>query len=141
MAKKKAASATTKTVALTAEEFQKLTPEEQTAYLNGILEENSTLQSENSSLKKAADATKKEAPSFEVDADEENDIEGGEYQFTCPAFTWDDGIVIKADELITQAGSKKPREAEKAQAILAELIKRRSGIVKRIEVPGAGEEE
>jgi hypothetical protein len=80
-------------------------------------------------------------PSFEVPEDEDNDIEGGEYQFTCPTFTWDDGSVIQVSELWAQASSKKQKEADKAQEILAELVKRKSGILKRKEAVAAGGED
>jgi hypothetical protein len=127
MGKKKAnGAAASKPAALTAEEFQKLSPEEQVAHLNSLQESNSALQAEADTLKK--EATKDLLPSFEVEDDDANDVEGGEYQFTCPTFTWDDNSVINVRELVAEA-SGKDKAAEKAQGIMAALVARKSGIV------------
>jgi len=127
MAKKNTKGAAANTAALTSDEFQKLSAEEQAAAMEKLLKENAD-------LKAAAKQTTKEVlPSFDVEDDEENEIEGGEYQFTCQTFTWDDGSVIKVRELIADSESKDKKVAEKAQAILGGLVLRKSGIVKRKE--------
>ncbi len=127
MAKKKTKGAAASAAALTAAEFQKLSPEEQAAKLEA-------LQAENAKLKAGVKSSgKEELPSFEVDADEEAEIEGGDYQFTCPTFQWDDGKVIDVRKLMAEAESDDKKAAEKASAIMSELVARKSGIVKRKE--------
>lgn len=134
MGKKETKGAAAKVAALTPEEFKKLTPEEQLAYLQKVTDANASLQSANDELSaKVKEATKEELPTFEVDADEENDIEGGEYQFTCPTFHWDDNSIIKVRDLMADTESKDKKVAEKALAILGHLVARKSGIVKRKE--------
>jgi hypothetical protein len=127
MAKKDNKSAAIK-AALTPEEFQKLTPEEQAAYLAAAFE----AQSENQTLKTsiAAELKKNSPVSFEIEEDVENDIEGGTYEFTCPTFTWDDNSVINVREL---SASKDEKDKKKYEEICAELVYRKSGIVRRKE--------
>lgn len=128
MAKGKGKSVTLKSVTLTAEEFQKLTPEEQVEYLNKLQSSNDELTSQVKSAKKEA----QELPSFDVDEAGEN-YEAGEYQFTCPTFTWDDNRIINVHDLVAEAEGKDEKIAEKAQAIISSLVARQSGIVKRKE--------
>ena len=121
MAKKsQTKAAAPKAAALTADQFAELTPAQQQEFL-------ASLQKENSALKAAATAKgHTPLPTFDVEADPENDIEGGEYQFTFPTFTWKEGKVINAAELIAEAGGSDAKKAEAAQAILAELVRRKS---------------
>lgn len=93
--------------------------------------DNAALAKQNAELTKEVKGNS--LPSFEVDDDEENDIEGGEYDFTCPTFTHDDGSVIDVRELMVGFNSKDRKVAEKAQAIVANLVKIKSGIVQRKE--------
>ncbi len=131
MAKKTNTGATTKVVALNAEEFQKLTPAEQIAHLTSLQETNAGLEEK---LKEAIKEAKPDSlPTFEVDADDENDIDGGTYEFTCPTFTWDDNSIINVRELSAESESKDKKVAEKANAIIAGLVQRKSGIVRRKE--------
>jgi hypothetical protein len=134
MGKKESKGTAAKVAVLSPEEFKKLTAEEQTKYLTDIVAQNALLQSANAELTaKVKEATKEELPTFDVDADEENDIEGGTYQFTCPTFHWDDNSIINVRELMADTESKDKKVAEKAQAILGHLVARKSGIIKRKE--------
>lgn len=126
MAKRKPSNATAKAVALSAEKFQKLSPEEQMAHFT-------KLQSENSELKAAVkESVKGELPTFTVDEAGET-FEAGEYEFTAPTFTWDDNTVINVHELMVDAESANEKVALKASAIISSLVARNSGIVKRKE--------
>ena len=123
---------------LSQEELQKLTPEQQTEYFNklqaahaDLAKKASDLEVENASLK--AESKQEELPSFEVEADDENDVEGGTYQFTAPTFTWDDGSVINVRELVEGAESADKKVAAKAQEILAALVARKSGLIRKEE--------
>jgi hypothetical protein len=84
------------------------------------------LEAENAALKKASPLL---LPSFEVDDDAANDIEGGVYQFTAPALTWDDGLVIDVRKLAAS-------EEKKYQALFAEicakLVQQKSGLLKKV---------
>ena len=123
MGKKKTTSAAAKTAALTAEEFQKLSAEEQVAYLEKVQAENAELKS---SLKKAATT---ELPT--VDVEETDEVAAGTYQFTCPTFTWDDNRIIDVRELVAEAESADEKVSQKAQVIIAQLLQRNSGILAR----------
>jgi hypothetical protein len=125
MAKKEPKAAAPKGAAVTAEQLEKLTPEEQIALLK---KQNEELSAKNNELTK--EVTKDVAPSFEVDEDEDNDIEGGEYEFTAPTFTWDDGSVINVKELVEGSQSKDAKLAQKANEILAALVTRKSGLIR-----------
>lgn len=86
------------------------------------------LATDNRKLTAVVDAIEEEkaktAPvSFEVEDD-------GAYEFTCPAFTWDDGSVINVREL---ANSKDEKDQEKYATICAHLVARESGIIRRKE--------
>jgi hypothetical protein len=115
---------------LSPEEFQKLTPEEQYELLNKAQGEAAALAEENKKL--VVSKGKPELPSIEVDDDEDNDIEGGEYQFTAPTFTWDDNTVIAVKDLVAGLGSKDKRVKEKAEDIVAKLVARKSGLLLRL---------
>jgi hypothetical protein len=125
MGKKQTKAAAPKGAAVTAEQLENLTPEEQIALLK---EQNAELAAVNSELTK--EVTKDVPPSFEVDEDEDNDIEGGEYEFTAPTFTWDDGSVINVKELVEGSKSKDAKLAQKANEILAALVLRKSGLIR-----------
>lgn len=147
MSKKPSKSTAEKFAVLSTEELQKLTPEAQQEYFlklqeahtalaaeaDQLLSTNATLEAEAKKLKK--EKKQEELPSFEVEEDEENDIEGGEYQFTAPSFTWDDNSVIDVRELVAAAEgieSKDPKikaKADKAAEIISKLIARKSGII------------
>jgi hypothetical protein len=121
-----------------AEEFKKLSPAEQAAYVEKLVADKASLENTNKQLatensKLSITKGKDELPSFEVDEDEDNDIEGGTYQFTSPTFTWDDGIVINVRTLAEETQSNDKKVAEKALAILAKLVAIKSGIVTRKE--------
>jgi len=137
MAKKNTkGAAATMAAAFNAEEFQKLSPEEQAAYIEKLHSDNAALQEAAEAAKAAAKTSTKKGdakslPTFEVE--EEKDIEGGEYQFTCPTFTWDDGKVIDVHKLMAMAESKEEKVSGPAGAIMGELVRRKSGIVKRKE--------
>jgi hypothetical protein len=134
MGKKETKGTTTKVVVLSPEELQKLSPEDLMNYASSLGEKAATLQSSNTELAaKVKEATKDVLPSFDVDADEEHDIEGGTYQFTCPTFHWDDNRIIDVRELMAETESKDKKVAEAAQAILGHLVARKSGIIARKE--------
>jgi hypothetical protein len=101
-------------------DLSKLTPEEKDKMLMD-------LQSENTQLKASVKTAKAaELPSFEVDEDEENDVEGGTYQFTAPRLTWDDNQEYDVRAL---AASKEKKDMELYDTICAELVLRKSGLV------------
>jgi hypothetical protein len=122
MAKKKTTGAAAKSAALTAEEFQKLSAEEQVAYLEKV-------QAENAELKSSLKAVSTELPSVDVEGTAE--VEAGTYQFTCPTFTWDDGRIVDVRELVAEAESAEEKVSQKAQVIIAQLLQRNSGILAR----------
>lgn len=106
------------------------TKEELQARLATLEAENKKLVSEKKKLLKEAlaEAAKTAPVSFEVEGDAEN--ESGEYEFTAPTFTWDDNTVIDVRELANSTNSK---DKEKFASICAELVHRKSGIVRRKE--------
>lgn len=92
------------------------------------------LEADNATLsEKVKEAKKEELPTFDVDEDKENDIEGGTYQFTCPTFHWDDNSIVDVRKLVADSESDDAKVAEKAQAILGHLVARKSGIIARKE--------
>lgn len=131
MGKKNTKGAAAKVAALTPEEFQKLTPEEQLEHLNKLQQSNSEL------AEKAALAEGKvkdvELPSVEVEEDVENGIDGGDYQFHHQNFRWDDGNIINVVDLVADAEGKDKIKAAKATSIIANLVKRKSGVLQRKE--------
>lgn len=105
-----------------------------------LAEENQKLSSEVKAVN--AEAAKNAPVSFEVEDDEEKGIDGGDYEFTCPTFTWDDGSVVNVRERFAKlrvlAEQKSLTKEEKEfvhqlQTMCAELVKRQSGIVRRKE--------
>jgi hypothetical protein len=84
------------------------------------------LEAENASLKKAAPQL---LPSFEVDDDADNDIEGGTYQFTAPALTWEDNSVIDVRVL---AASVEEKHQALYEEICAKLVQIKSGLLKKV---------
>lgn len=56
--------------------------------------------------------------------------DGSKYEFTCPTFTWDDGIVYNVRKLEEEA-AKDAKAAEKYASICAQLIVRESGIIRK----------
>jgi hypothetical protein len=128
--------------AISPEEFKKLTPEEQLAKLNELQTANAEASAKLAGAEKAAKAARKDAdkagvvelPVIEdVEEDEDNEIEAGDYQFTAPTFTWDDGSVIKVTDLVANLSSKDKKVFEKAEFIVASLLQRKSGLLKRKE--------
>jgi hypothetical protein len=139
MTKKKATKgAAAKAVALSPEEFQKLTPEQQLELLNNLQSEKTFIAGQlehaektNAKLKASVKSKDKEVvlPSFEVDEDKKNGIAGGVYGFTCPSFTFG-GKVYKAEKVVADAESDSETVALEAQAVLSALVSKKSGIVK-----------
>lgn len=136
---------------LTLEEFQKLTPEEQAARfselvsanqaladqakaaaddLDRIASENEKISQRNAALEK--EVKKDELPTIEG-VEKDGDIEAGDYQFTAPTFTWDDGSVVNVRELMADAESSDEKVSSAAQVIIAKLLQRKSGILRRKE--------
>lgn len=140
MGKKNAKSTATKVAVLSPEEFKKLTPEEQVEYVTKLQSHNESLVNQSAELLvKIADAKKGKPgkgkdplPSIEVDEDEENDIEGGEYEFTSPTFTHG-GKVIKVADLMADAEGKDNKKSEAALTVIAALVKRKSGLLRKKE--------
>lgn len=137
---KKDSKSTVEITVLSPEEFQKLTPEQQLELLNTLAAKNAEAEA---AVKKLEAKAKKQAskpgkkaekvlPSFEVDADKKNGIEGGEYEFTAETFTHK-GVVLNAAEVVKQAESDDEHLALTAQTVLADLVKRKSGVLKRKE--------
>jgi excinuclease UvrABC nuclease subunit len=142
MTKTKNKSAAAKVAALSPEEFQKLTPEEQAAefaklhaahaaaseQLNGA---QAAAKKAESKLKAAVKGSEKEEmPSFEVDADKKNGIEGGEYQFTTRTFTHG-GKVLQAKKVVEAAEGEEDDPATiEAMAVLSALVDKKSGIIR-----------
>lgn len=139
MANKRNKSALTTVSALTPEEFQKLTPEEQLAHFNKLNEAHAELAAKNQELvaevKEAQKAAKADSlPVVEgVEEDTANDIEAGDYEWTAPLFTWDDGNVIDVRELMADAASDEEKVSQKATVIIAKLLQRKSGLLRRKE--------
>ncbi|HEY3403883.1 MAG TPA: hypothetical protein VGK59_10880 [Ohtaekwangia sp.] len=128
--KKKNTGAAAKVAALTPEQFAGLSPEEQAKYVADLQNTNAALTDKTVELEgKLKEAKPDELPSIEVDEDEENEIEGGTYQFTCPTFTWDDGSVINVRELVDGLKSKDKKTKTKAENIVAKLVAIKSGIL------------
>lgn len=124
MAKKKPADAPVNAGAFSQDEFQKLTPEEQVAHLQAA---NQALASENKSLAKAA------AKGGVVVLPTVEDEAGNEYQWTAPTFTWDDNSIISVESLMEGAASDDEKLKEKAEVIIAGLIQRESGLLRKVE--------
>lgn len=95
--------------------------------------ENKKLSTANKQLAKAAkaEAEKKAPPSIEVEGS--GDIESGTYVFTAPSFTWDDGKVINTRQLVADAQSENEKVSQRANSIIADLLARQSGILRRKE--------
>jgi hypothetical protein len=127
--KNKGAAAKPKVAALTAEEFQKLTPEEQVAHLAKVQEENAALTSAVAASKKNG---KLPLPSIQVEDDAANDIEGGEYQFTCASFMRH-GNVYDVNKLMADAEGKDEKKSQQALAMIAKLVQIKSGVLRRKE--------
>lgn len=90
------------------------------------------LKAHNAKLEKTAkeEAAKNSPVTFEVEEDAENGIEGGEYEFTAPTLHWDDNSIVVVREL---ANSKDVKDQERYATICAELVARKSGLVRRKE--------
>ncbi len=127
-------SAAAKPAALTLDELQKLSPEEQLALINGAnakaSEAQAAAEKATAKLKAAKPVKAKDEPmpSFEVDADKKNGVEGGTYEFTSRTFTHG-GKVHKAAEVVKASESDDETDALAAQAILAALVSKKSGII------------
>lgn len=142
MAAKKNQSAASSGAALSPEEFQKLTPEEQLAYVTSLQKANAEATAKADAAEKKAAAAVESAekagvvdlPVLEgVEADEDNDIEAGDYKWTAPTFTYDDNKVYAVKDLMADAASKDKKVAEKATTIIANLLARKSGLLVRIQ--------
>lgn len=135
MAAKKNKSAASSDAALSPEEFQKLTPEEQAAAFSNLQAKAAAAEKKAAVAEQAAEkAGVADLPIVEgVEEDEENEIAAGDYQFTAPTFTWDDNSVIIVKELMADAASKEKKVAEKATTIIANLLARKSGLLVRIQ--------
>jgi hypothetical protein len=130
MGKKETKGAADKSAALTQEEFQKLTPEEQLAYFNKLNAANEELASSLVAAKKnAAKASATDALPIVTGVEEDNDTEAGDYQWTAPTFTWDDNTVLKVADLMKDFEGKDKKAAEKAGVIIASLLQRKSGLL------------
>jgi hypothetical protein len=135
MAKQNKKSVAPKSATLTQEEFQKLSPEEQFALVNKANEAAAEAKKEASDAKSKLKASGKKGepmPSFEVDEDKKNDVEGGTYEFTCRSFTHG-GKVHDAAKVVAASESDDEKEALAAQAIISSLVAKKSGIIKRKE--------
>lgn len=87
------------------------------------------LEAENAALKNAEKKAPQSLPKFEVDDDEEHDIEGGTYQFTAPTLTWEDNSVIDVRKL---AASKEKKHVALYEEICARLVQIKSGLLKKV---------
>jgi len=118
---------------LSAEEFKKLTPQEQFDYATAGRERAATSEAEAIKAKAALKVSGKKGdeplPSFEVDEDKKNDVEGGTYDFTCRKFSHK-GKVYEAAKLLAAADSDNKKEALAANEVLATLVAKNSGIIK-----------
>lgn len=142
-------------------EFQKLSPEAQAEYVAKYNEQQAQQdaelkalqdkqEAENESLKaskvkqdaelkslkaalkeKASKTEKVGLPVIDVDEDLEAEVEGGEYEFTSPSFTWDDNSVVNVSELVAAVNGKDSKLKHKAEVIIASLLQRKSGILVR----------
>lgn len=131
MAKKK--EKTPAVAGVTPEEFQKLSPEEQVAYLNELQQKNAALESEAKKAKAEAKAKSNALPVVEVPKDNDSGVEPGTYQWTAPSLTWDEGKVIMVSDLMADAESDDDKVSQNAQVIIAKLLQLRSGLLVRKE--------
>lgn len=115
-------AAAPKVAAITPDEFLKLTPEEQAAYLNQVAE----MQSENAALK-VEGATGKKVHTFKVKGTGDNEGKTLVYKFAVPLFHIDKKEYTDA-------------EAVKIPEVCAHLVQIGSGIVKLVEDKNEGGE-
>lgn len=130
-AKNKGAAAS-KVAALAPEEFQALTPEQQAEYLTSLQKSNAELAAKAEALEAAGKPAADEPLVIEVEEDAANDIEGGEYQFQVKKFIFEERE-YSVKELRADLEGKDKKKAEKATAIVAKLVKMKSGILARKE--------
>lgn len=131
MGKKTTKSVAPKNATLTQEEFQKLSPDEQFALVTRAKEMAEVAINHASEAKAKLKADKKEEavlPSFEVDDDKKNGIDGGTYDFTCPKFNHK-GKTYDAAKVVEDSESDDEKAAVAASEILATLVARKSGII------------
>jgi TRAP-type C4-dicarboxylate transport system substrate-binding protein len=116
-------SAGTQVSALSPEEFQKLTPEEQTAILNAAVKAQTENQELKAQVKKVKSEVKKELPSFEVEGEGEDEGKTLTYKFVVPLFH------IDKNEYTAH-------EAAEKEEVCAHLVKIGSGIIELVEEGG-----
>jgi chromosome segregation ATPase len=92
-----------------------------------LSEAHEELQQSHAELEEKLSAAEKEAAKNEPVSFETED---GEYEFTCPKFTWDDNKVYNVREL---ANDESQKGQEFYAEICAKLVQRNSGIISRKE--------
>lgn len=131
MTKSKNKVAAAKVVAaLSPEEFLALSPEEQGAYLKDLQAKNSELEAQLQA--KSEEPAVEEFPSFEVDEDEDNDIEGGTYVAVVKNFIYEEQNYESKKLIADLKGDDKKKKA-KAELILGKLVSMKSGVLARKE--------
>jgi chromosome segregation ATPase len=96
--------------------------------INKLAEEKAEISMERNKLASrvsAIDAEARKAAPVEFETED-----GDEYVFTCPTFTWDDGIVYNVKALEAEA-EKNQKAAEKFASMCVHLIKIESGIIRK----------
>ena len=106
------------------EEKKELTPEEMVAKIAALEAENSDLRS--SASDKAEEKSDKPIRFKATVEDEDGKKSAKTFEFTAPAFTWDDNRVYKVKELNKD-------NAKLFAEVCAKLVQRESGLIKVVE--------
>lgn len=120
--------------ALSAEEFQKLSPEEQLAAFTALQSAKAAADEKAAAATEVVEKAGLVAlPTIKgVPADEDNEVEAGDYQFTAPTLTYDDNKVYKAVDIVAALSSSDKKEKAHAEEIVANLLARKSGLLQII---------